>query len=332
MNKPISTNPTADLPVNWTTSQIVSPSGTDVGLTAKHGYNYLMQKLNEALTDIGTINDAFTSISVDITGGASSIVSSNLTASKVLVSNSSGKVAASSVSATELGYLSGVTSAIQTQLNGKQASGSYKNQQTAVSDPTASGTSVTFIATLSQNAQGVISPTKKTVATATTSAAGLMSAADKTKLDGIATGANAYSLPTASASTLGGVKVGTNLSISSGVLSATNTTYSAGTGLSLSSTTFNHSNSVTAQTTQAVYPIKIDAQGHISAYGSAQTILALGTTASTAAKGNHTHATSIATSSSTNQLTLAYGTKYAITAGGTSYVFTMPSAPTAVFG
>ena len=32
-----------------------------------------------------------------------------------------------------------------------------------------------------------------------------------------------------------------------------------------------HSNSVTAQTTQAVYPIKIDAQGHISAYGTAVT-------------------------------------------------------------
>ena len=51
------------------------------------------------------------------------------------------------------------------------------------------------------------------------------------------------------------------------------TTYSAGTGLSLDSTTFNHSNSVTAQTTQAVYPIKIDAQGHISAYGTAVTIV-----------------------------------------------------------
>lgn len=51
------------------------------------------------------------------------------------------------------------------------------------------------------------------------------------------------------------------------------TAYSAGTGLSLDSTTFNHSNSVTAQTTQAVYPIKIDAQGHISAYGTAVTIV-----------------------------------------------------------
>ena len=35
--------------------------------------------------------------------------------------------------------------------------------------------------------------------------------------------------------------------------------------------TINHTNSVTAQTTQAVYPIKIDAQGHISAYGDAVT-------------------------------------------------------------
>lgn len=34
-----------------------------------------------------------------------------------------------------------------------------------------------------------------------------------------------------------------------------------------------HTNQITAQTTQAVYPIKIDVNGHISAYGSAVTIL-----------------------------------------------------------
>lgn len=45
----------------------------------------------------------------------------------------------------------------------------------------------------------------------------------------------------------------------------------AGTGLSKSGTTLNHANSITAQTTQAVYPIKIDAQGHISGYGTAVT-------------------------------------------------------------
>lgn len=59
------------------------------------------------------------------------------------------------------------------------------------------------------------------------------------------------------------------------------TKVTAGTGLSIGTTaggnfttsgTINHTNSVTAQTTQAVYPIKIDAQGHISAYGSAVTI------------------------------------------------------------
>ena len=50
--------------------------------------------------------------------------------------------------------------------------------------------------------------------------AGYMSAADKKKLDGIATGANAYTLPTASASTLGGVKVGSGLNILNGILNA----------------------------------------------------------------------------------------------------------------
>lgn len=48
---------------------------------------------------------------------------------------------------------------------------------------------------------------------------------------------------------------------------------SSGTGTSITNSgTINHLNSVTAQTTQAVYPIKIDAQGHISAYGTAVTI------------------------------------------------------------
>lgn len=51
----------------------------------------------------------------------SKFASSNLTASRALISNSSGKIAVSDVTSTELGYLDGVTSNIQTQLNGKQA-------------------------------------------------------------------------------------------------------------------------------------------------------------------------------------------------------------------
>ena len=41
---------------------------------------------------------------------------------------------------------------------------------------------------------------------------------------------------------------------------------------------------------------------------------------------DHSHDVSIATSSGTNELTLAHGTKYALTAGGQSFIFTMPSS------
>ena len=54
-----------------------------------------------------------------ITGAATTVTSSDLTASKALVSNASGKIDVSAVTSTELGYVSGVTSSIQTQLNGK---------------------------------------------------------------------------------------------------------------------------------------------------------------------------------------------------------------------
>ena len=49
----------------------------------------------------------------------------------------------------------------------------------------------------------------------TTSVNGFMSSADKAKLDGVASGANNYALPTATSSTKGGVKVGSNLIIQS---------------------------------------------------------------------------------------------------------------------
>jgi hypothetical protein len=56
-----------------------------------------------------------------ITGGASTIVNSNLTVSRVLVSDASGKVAVSNTTLAEIAFVSGVTSAIQTQLNNKQS-------------------------------------------------------------------------------------------------------------------------------------------------------------------------------------------------------------------
>lgn len=95
-------------------------------------------------TQLGAKEDA-------ITGAASTITGTDLTASRALASNASGKVVVSAATATELGYLSGVTSAVQTQLNAKAA-------------------------------------TAHTHSLATISANGFMSAADKTKLDNLGTG------------------------------------------------------------------------------------------------------------------------------------------------
>jgi len=58
----------------------------------------------------------------NIAGAVSTITTGNLATSRAIVSDGSGKVAVSDVTATEVGYLDGVSSAIQTQLNAKQAS------------------------------------------------------------------------------------------------------------------------------------------------------------------------------------------------------------------
>lgn len=92
-----------------------------------------------------------------------------LTASRALMSDESGHPAVSEVTSEELGYLSGVSSPIQIQLSGKAAVG-------------------------------------HTHTAATTSTPGFMSAADKTKLDGLSN----YELPEATSTTLGGVKVATD--------------------------------------------------------------------------------------------------------------------------
>lgn len=69
--------------------------------------------------NVTTLTNALGSKQDNIVGGASTITDDNLTANRALVSNGSGKVAVSAVTDTELGYLDGVTSNIQTQLNKK---------------------------------------------------------------------------------------------------------------------------------------------------------------------------------------------------------------------
>lgn len=74
--------------------------------------NPVQNKVIKAAID-GKAASSHTHAATQITG---------LTASRALVSDASGHPAVSSVTSTELGYLDGVTSAIQTQLNGKAAS------------------------------------------------------------------------------------------------------------------------------------------------------------------------------------------------------------------
>lgn len=63
-----------------------------------------------------------------------------LTANRALVSDASGHPAVSAVTNTELGYLDGVTSSIQTQLNGKAASSHTHNAFTGATSSTAGST------------------------------------------------------------------------------------------------------------------------------------------------------------------------------------------------
>lgn len=104
--------------------------------------------------------------------------------------------------------------------------------------------------------------TNTTYGAASQSAAGLMSAADKKKLDGIATGANnyTYSLPTASSTTLGGVKTGSNITNSSGTISLTkaNVTSALGYTPPTTNTTYNNATQSSAGLMSSTDKKKLD--------------------------------------------------------------------------
>lgn len=108
-------------------------------------------------------------------------------------------------------------------------------------------------------------PPNTTYSTATTSTSGLMSASDKSKLDGIASGANKYTLPTASSTTLGGVKTTSSVTSTSGLTACpiisgvpyykdTNTTYTLSSfGITATAAELNKLDGVTATATELNY-------------------------------------------------------------------------------
>ena len=76
------------------------------------------------------------------TGAISGLIDTNLTSSRALISNTSGKISASSVTSTQLGYLNGVTSSIQTQLNTIKANCIYRGVCSTSADTAAKTVSV----------------------------------------------------------------------------------------------------------------------------------------------------------------------------------------------
>jgi hypothetical protein len=111
-------------PKSNTSLSPVTASNLDVGILTASTVKFDGADLSTAISDnVSTLNTSITAVEArrtnNVAGAVSTITTSDLTASRALVSSGSGKVAVSAVTATEIGYLDGVSSAIQTQLDAK---------------------------------------------------------------------------------------------------------------------------------------------------------------------------------------------------------------------
>ena len=120
----------------------------------------MLQDTTDTLTNksIDSDNNTITNIvNADIKAAAAIAFSKmeDLTASRALVSDGSGDVSVSAVTATEIGYLDGVSSAIQTQLDAKQAtiSSSARLNANLIHDGTISNTEFGHLNGVSSNVQ-----------------------------------------------------------------------------------------------------------------------------------------------------------------------------------
>lgn len=230
-----------------------------------------------------------------------------LTANRALISDNSGKIAVSDVTSTELSYLDGVTSSIQTQLNAKLDKTTYEwNKEFAAGSNGAISlgryniydSQLTFdiTSTTNQSLSGklVIATQNGTI--------------HQAKVFGDASGALVSKLiiyQSAISNSRSWVEVFCNFNGWS-----KNKVHIYAVAL--------NSATVEKQMTSVTISNGVPAAANVT---SGDTKWA-GTIVN---DFSHSHGISIATSSGTNQLTLAHGTKYALTAGGQSFIFTTPS-------
>ena len=109
----IDTSKLASLPDNNTA---VVTNGTGKLTTVTGVSSTEVGYLANVTSDIQTQLDSKLS---STSGAISTVVASNLNTNRAVVSNGSGKITDSTTTSTEIGYVSGVTSAIQTQLNAR---------------------------------------------------------------------------------------------------------------------------------------------------------------------------------------------------------------------
>lgn len=159
-------------------------------------------------TDATTVKDYIDNLDIAINGAASTIKDDDLTQNRAVISNADGKIAVSDVTSTELGYLDGVTSSIQTQLNNK-----VEKQSTSVT--AATKTKITY------NSDGLVTAGADLVASDIPDlSATYITMTQKGTSNGVATlNANGLiptnQLPSATTTTQGAVIVDSTLSSSS---------------------------------------------------------------------------------------------------------------------
>lgn len=120
---------------NTTAQSIVFTQGSGGNVTVLSGFSKIIYSNGAGVSAAVADLSAFF-----ITGGASTIATSNLTASRALASDASGKVAVATTTVAELNFVNGVTSALQTQMNLKAPLLSPTLTTPTLATPTTTGT------------------------------------------------------------------------------------------------------------------------------------------------------------------------------------------------